>query len=85
MKSSDNIAENLEQSQETVEPAHVVSRADLTAVHRHASMLMDALQDVPDGDIGEQSRKFIQGWMDRFATLVTATRSATAPVAGPPI
>src|SRR5436309_3241420 len=54
MKTSDNIAENLEQSQETVEPAHVVSRADLTAVHRHASMLMDALQNVPDGDmVGE--------------------------------
>ncbi len=51
MKTSDNIAENIEQSQETVQPAHVVSRADLTAVHKHASQLMDALQDVPDGDM----------------------------------
>src|ERR1700710_1301829 len=51
MKTSDNIAENLEQSQESVEPAHVVSRADLNAVHKHASQLMDALAAVPDGDM----------------------------------
>src|SRR5258705_13944018 len=51
MKTTDNISENLEQSQESVQPAHVVSRADLNQVHRHASHLMEALQEVPDGDM----------------------------------
>jgi uncharacterized protein (TIGR00730 family) len=54
MRSSDNIAENLEQSQETVQPPHIVSRSDLTQVHRYASQLIDALEQVPDGDmVGE--------------------------------
>jgi hypothetical protein len=54
MKTTDNISENLEQSQETTEAPHVVSRADLDNVHRHATALMDALSDVPDGDmVGE--------------------------------
>lgn len=54
MDTPDNIAENIEQSQETAQPAHVVSRADLTQVHRHASALIDALEAVPDGDmVGE--------------------------------
>jgi hypothetical protein len=54
MKITDNISENLEQSQESSAPAHVVSRDDLTAVHRHASQLITALADVPDGDmVGE--------------------------------
>jgi uncharacterized protein (TIGR00730 family) len=54
MRSTDNIAENLEQSQETVQPPHIVSRADLTQVHRYASQLIDALEQVPDGDmVGE--------------------------------
>jgi len=54
MKTTDNIAENIEQSQETAQPPHVISRADLTSVHRHASALIDALADVPDGDmVGE--------------------------------
>ena len=54
MKTPDNIAENLEQSQETIAPAHVVSRADLNTVHRHAEHLINALGDVPDGDmVGE--------------------------------
>ena len=51
MKTSDNIAENLEQSQESVEPAMVISRADLNAVEKHAGQLMAALQDVADGDM----------------------------------
>src|SRR5882724_11444844 len=51
MKTTDNISENLEQSQESVQPPHVVSRADLNQVHKHASHLMEALQEVPDGDM----------------------------------
>jgi uncharacterized protein (TIGR00730 family) len=54
MKSTDNFAENIEQTQETVQPPHVISRADLTTVHKHASALIDALAEVPDGDmVGE--------------------------------
>ena len=54
MKTSDNIADNLEQSQETIEPAHVISRADANNVQRHAAQLIDALQEVADGDmVGE--------------------------------
>src|SRR5438046_3981948 len=44
----------MEQSAETVEAPHVVSRADLTKVHEHANALLDALAQVPDGDmVGE--------------------------------
>jgi uncharacterized protein (TIGR00730 family) len=54
MKTTDNIAENLEQSQETIAPPHVVSRADLNTVHKHAAQLIHALEEVPDGDmVGE--------------------------------
>jgi uncharacterized protein (TIGR00730 family) len=54
MKTTDNIAENLEQSQETIAPPHVVSRADLNTVHKHAAQLINALAEVPDGDmVGE--------------------------------
>jgi hypothetical protein len=51
MKITDNISENLEQSQETTEPAHVASRDDLVGVHKYASQLMSALEEVPDGDM----------------------------------
>jgi uncharacterized protein (TIGR00730 family) len=51
---TDNIAENLEQSQETIAPPHIISRADLNAVQKHATHLIDALQEVADGDmVGE--------------------------------
>jgi hypothetical protein len=54
MKTTDNVEENVEQSQETAEAPHIVSRADLDTVHRHASALIEALNQVPDGDmVGE--------------------------------
>lgn len=37
------------------------------------------------GDIGEQSRKFVQGWMDKFATFVEAHAKGVAPTAGPAV
>ena len=45
--------------------------------------MKDGLFDT-DGDIGEQSRKFIQGWMDKYVAFVT-THAAKAPTAGPSI
>src|ERR1043166_1365560 len=46
--------ETLEQSQETIAPATVVSRADLDGVHKAASRLIEELARVPDGDmVGE--------------------------------
>src|SRR5436190_19620336 len=54
MKESDQLESNLEQSQETAQAPHVVSRSDLTEVHEHANKLLEALADVPDGDmVGE--------------------------------
>ncbi len=54
MKPSDNVVENIEQSQETTEPAHVVRKSDLTRVTRHAMELLNELQKTPDGDmVGE--------------------------------
>src|ERR1700722_10265993 len=54
LKHMDNIAENLEQSQETIEKAHVVRRSDLTQVHKLAAELIAELERVPDGDmVGE--------------------------------
>jgi uncharacterized protein (TIGR00730 family) len=41
----------VEQSQETAEPAHHVSRADLTEAHRIANDLLGALSGVPEGDL----------------------------------
>ncbi|MFV0282135.1 MAG: NADPH-dependent FMN reductase [Rhodoblastus sp.] len=38
-----------------------------------------------DGDIGPQSRAFIQGWVDRYVAFVKAHTRAHPPVAGPPI
>src|SRR6266536_2600187 len=47
-------AENVEQSQESVAPAHVVPREQLDGVHRTGSQLIEELRELPDGDlIGE--------------------------------
>ncbi len=46
--------------------------------------MKDGLFDA-NGDIGEQSRKFVQGWMDKYVAFVEAHASAAAPMAGPPI
>lgn len=46
--------------------------------------MKDGLFDA-NGDIGAQSRKFLQGWMDKYAAFVTAHAKATAPMVGPPI
>ena len=51
MSNSDNISDNLEQSQETLAPAFVASTASLNAINRHADHLIEALQEVPDGDM----------------------------------
>jgi uncharacterized protein (TIGR00730 family) len=51
MRETDNIDNNLEQSQETVQPAHMVSREDLSEVHAIASDLITKLQEVPEGDL----------------------------------
>lgn len=54
MKTTDNISDNLEQSQETIEPPHVISRAESNIVQKYAGQLINALQDVADGDmVGE--------------------------------
>jgi uncharacterized protein (TIGR00730 family) len=43
-----------EQSQETAEPAHVISRHDLVPVNALADKLIDQLREMPDGDmVGE--------------------------------
>jgi uncharacterized protein (TIGR00730 family) len=41
----------VEQSTETQQPPHVISRADLSEVHEHANHLLAALERVPDGDM----------------------------------
>src|SRR6476660_3661223 len=51
MRETDNIDNNLEQSQETVQPAHKLSREDLSEVHAIASDLITKLQEVPEGDL----------------------------------
>src|SRR5215218_2299095 len=51
MRETDNIDNNLEQSQETVQPAHALSREDLSEVHAAASELITKLQEVPEGDL----------------------------------
>ena len=54
IKDMDNIAENLEQSQETIQKPHIVRRSDLTQVHKLATELVQELERVPDGDmVGE--------------------------------
>ncbi len=51
MKEADSLDNNTEQSQETAQPAHAVDRSELDAVHAAASSLLEALKQVPDGDI----------------------------------
>ena len=54
MRTSDNTAESVEQSQETIQQPHVASKADLSVVHKLATQLISELEDVPDGDmVGE--------------------------------
>src|SRR5204862_3352342 len=54
MKELDSTDNNQEQSQESTQPATVVDRADLTEVHNAANALVEALSNVPDGDmVGE--------------------------------
>ena len=42
---------NLEQSQESTEPAIALTRADLSRVQHHAEQLITALESVHDGDM----------------------------------
>ena len=51
MKELDGIDNNTEQSQETRQAAVVLSRDDLSHVHELASSLIDALKEVPEGDL----------------------------------
>ena len=51
MKELDGIDNNIEESQETVQPATVVARADLADVHALASQLINVLHEVPEGDL----------------------------------
>src|SRR2546422_80733 len=53
MKQSEQVDDS-EQSQETTEPPHVHSRSELDAVHEAASLLIERLAGVADGDmVGE--------------------------------
>ncbi len=51
MKELDGPDNHTEQSQETTQPATVVSRDDLSAVHAAAAQLVEELQSVPEGDL----------------------------------
>lgn len=51
MKELDGIDNNTEQSQETAQAPVALSRADLGKVHELASQLIDALREVPEGDL----------------------------------
>jgi uncharacterized protein (TIGR00730 family) len=51
MKESDAIDNNIEQSQESTEAPVVVSRDELSRVHETASQLIEALRDIPEGDL----------------------------------
>ena len=51
MKEIDTQDNNIEQSQETVEPPPQVSRADLSAVHDLAAPLISELGKLPNGDL----------------------------------
>jgi uncharacterized protein (TIGR00730 family) len=44
-------AESVEQSQETLTPAPVISRAQLDGVHKTGSQLIDELREIPEGDL----------------------------------
>src|SRR3954465_5877399 len=51
MKELDAADNNIEQSQETTEAPVVVDRSKLADIHALASPLIDALRDVPQGDL----------------------------------
>ncbi|CAN5334599.1 TIGR00730 family Rossman fold protein [soil metagenome] len=51
MKESDQVDNNIEQSQESSTPATVLSRGDLSKVHGIANDLILELENVPDGDL----------------------------------
>jgi uncharacterized protein (TIGR00730 family) len=52
MKESDGLDNNhIEQSQESAEPPHVISREQLAEVHATASQLIDQLKKISDGDL----------------------------------
>src|SRR5689334_14451766 len=51
MRETDNIDNNIEQSQESIQPAHTLTREDLSDVHAIASDLITKLQEVPEGDL----------------------------------
>ena len=51
MKELDGVDNNIEQSQETVQPPTVVPRSDLADVHLIASELINVLHEVPEGDL----------------------------------
>jgi len=51
MKELDGLDNNIEQSQESSEPAHVISREELGEVHELASKLIEELREVPEGDL----------------------------------
>ena len=51
MKEADNIDNNIEQSQETVQDATRLTREELGDVHPIAAELISKLQKVPDGDL----------------------------------
>lgn len=50
MKQED-IVENVEQSQESAQAPHIVSRADLSGVHESASRLLKELEEIPEGNL----------------------------------
>ena len=51
MKELDGLDNNIEQSQESAQPVHVISREDLSEVHELASKLIDELRLIPEGDL----------------------------------
>lgn len=51
MKNVDGSSENVEQSQETVEPTRVVSRERISPIQRAVGELTALLEDVPNGDL----------------------------------
>lgn len=51
MKESDAIDNNIEQSQESAEAPVVVTRDELSRVHETASQLIEALREIPEGDL----------------------------------
>jgi len=51
MKNEDVASENVEQSQETVEPTQVVSRDQISSIQRAVGELAAELESVPNGDL----------------------------------